>query len=114
MPQSAPRIAWPLVEAIAELDEPGLAIAELWRRLCVRATELRLPSPSYQQTRVLVDRSRRIRAMPGVTDLAVDVLFRTRSPQEAAAVAERRLRDRTAARAAVDAERDWRPPEAAA
>jgi len=111
MPDSAPRIAWPLVEAISELDEPGLAIAELWRRLCARATELRLPLPSYQQTRVLAHRSRRIRAMPGVTDLAVDVLFRTRSPQEAAAVAERRLRDRRAAHATVEVEQTWRPPE---
>ena len=111
MPRSAPRIAWPLVEAIAELDEPGLVIAELWRRLCVRATELRVPAPSYQQTRVLLHRSRRIQAMPGVTDLAVDVLFRTRSPHEAAAVAERRLRDRRAARATVEGEQDWRPRE---
>jgi hypothetical protein len=109
MPRSVPRIAWPLVEAVAELDEPGLAIAELWRRLCVRATELRLPLPSYQQTRVLAHRSRRIRAMPGVTDLAVDVLFRTRSPHEAGAVAERRLEDRRAARATVEAEESWRP-----
>lgn len=114
MPHSAPRIAWPLIEAIAELDEPDLAIAELWRRLCVRAAELGLLLPSYQQTRVLVHRSRRIRAMPGVTDLVVDVLFRTRSPQEAAAVAERRLRDRGAARATVEAEQTWRPPDPSA
>jgi hypothetical protein len=49
--------------------------------------------------------------MPGVTDLAVDVLFRTRSPQEAAAVAERWLRDRRAAHATVEVEQTWRPPE---
>ena len=111
MPQSAPRIAWPLIEEIAVLDEPGLAVAELWRRLCVRATELGLASPSYQQTRVLVHRSRRIRAMPGVTDLAVDVLLRTRSPGEAGTVAERRLQERRAARADVEAERAWRSPD---
>ena len=111
MPHSAPRIAWPLIEEIAALDEPGLAIAELWRRLCVRATELGLASPSYQQTRVLAHRSRRIRAMPGVTDLAVDVLFRTRSPGEAGTVAERRLQNRRAARAVVEAERGWRSPD---
>ena len=111
MTRSSPRIAWPLVEAIPELDEPGLPIAELWRRLCVRATELGLVSPSYQQTRVLVHRARGVRAMPGVTDLAVDVLFRARSPGEAGAVAERRLQERRAARTAVDAERAWRSPD---
>ena len=111
MPRAAPRIAWRLVEEITLLDEPGLAIAELWRRLCVRAAELGLPSPSYQQTRLLVHRSRQIRAMPGVTDLAVDVLFKTRSPGEAGTVAERRLQERRAARAAVDAERAWRSLE---
>ena len=109
MTRSAPRIAWPLVEAIPELDEPGMAIAELWRRLCLRATELGLSSPSYEQTRVLVHRSRRLRAMPGVGDLAVDVLLRTRGPAEAEAVAERRLLDRRAAAASIEAERAWRP-----
>jgi hypothetical protein len=111
MPRAAPRIAWRLVEEITVLDAPGLPIAELWRRLCVRAAELGLPSPSYQQTRLLVHRSRRIRAMPGVSDLAVDVLLRMRSPGEAGTVAERRLQERRAARAAVDAERAWRSPE---
>jgi hypothetical protein len=111
MSRSAPRIAWPLVEAIPELDEPGLAIAELWRRLSARSTELGLPPPSYQQTRVLAHRSRRIRALPGVADLALDVMFRTRSPGEAGTVAERRLQERRAAGAVVEAERAWRPPE---
>jgi hypothetical protein len=111
MTRSSPRIAWPLVELLPELDEPGLPIAEVWRRLGARATELGLVSPSYQQTRVLVHRARRIRAMPGVGDLVVDVLFRTRSPGEAGAVAEHRLRELRAARAAVEAERAWRSPE---
>jgi len=58
---------------------------------------------------MLVHRSRELRAMPGVGDLVVDVLFRARSPEEAGAVAERRLQERRAAGAAVDAERTWRP-----
>lgn len=111
MPHCAPRIAWPLVEAISELDRPGLALADLWRRVCMRASELDLPRPSYQQTRVLAHRSRSIRAMPGIGDLTVDVLFRVRSPGEARVVAERRLQDRRAARDVVAAERAWRPPQ---
>ena len=110
MCRSAPRIAWPLVEAIPTLDEPGLSIADLWRRLCVHADTLDLQRPSYQQTRVLVQRSRRIRAMPGVADLAVDVVFKARGPSEARAVAADRLIEKARARQSLERERDWRPP----
>lgn len=109
MCRSAPRIAWPLVEAIPELDEPGLSIADLWRRLGALAVRLGLPRPSYEQTRVLVHRSRRIHAIPGVGDLVVDVMFKTRGPAEARAVAAERLQEKTAARHAVERERAWRP-----
>ena len=108
MTQSAPRIAWVLVDAIPRLDEPNLPIAELWRRLCRYAVELGLPLPSYQQTRLLVHRSRRIRAMPGIGDLALDVMFRTRGPAEARAVAADRLLNKAAARSQLDRERAWR------
>lgn len=108
MTRAAPRIAWPLVEAIDALDEPGLSIAEVWRRLRAPAAALGVPQPSYEQTRVLVQRSRRIRAMPGVGDVALDVLFKVRGPAEALDVGERRLHEKAAARAVVRRERAWR------
>lgn len=109
MCRSAPRIAWPLVEAIDALDEPGLSIADLWRRLCARAVELDLQQPSYEQTRVLAHRSRRIRAIPGVGELALDVMFKVRGPAEARAIGAERLQEKAAARAALERERAWRP-----
>jgi len=107
--QSAPRIAWVLVQAIPTLDEPDLPIAELWRRLCRHAAQLGLPPPSYQQTRVLVHRSRRIGAMPGIGGLALDVVFRTRGPAEALAVATERLERKRAEQAQLMRELSWRP-----
>lgn len=109
MCRSAPRVPWRLVEAIEELDEPGLSIAELWRRLGAHAAASGLQQPSYQQTRVLVHRSRSVRALPGLGDLAVDVMFRTRDPSEVGVVAARRLEEKAAARAALERERTWRP-----
>ena len=106
---SAPRIAWRLVEAIARLDQPGLSIAELCRRVGVQAETLGLPRPSYEQVRVLANRERRIRAMPGIDDLLVDGLFRVRGPAEVGDVAADRLHERSAARGFVERERAWRP-----
>ena len=112
MCRSAPRIAWPLVSAIPALDAPGLPIADVWRRLGAYVDALELPRPSYEQTRVLVHRSRAIRALPGVADLALDVAFRTRGPAEAADVGWRRLAERSAAQKTVANERSWRPSAA--
>ena len=108
MARFAPRIAWPLVEAIDALDEPGLSIAELWRRLGAYADELHLPQPSYQQTRLLVHRSRQIRAMPGAGELVLDVALKVRGPREAGAIAADRLLEKAAARQVVAQERSWR------
>jgi hypothetical protein len=109
VPRSAPRIAWPLVEAIPRLDDPGLPIAETWRRLCLVAERMGLPRPSYEQTRQLVHRSRRIRALPTTDGPLLDVLTRAASPTAAFLAIVERSSDIEGAKATVRAERAWRP-----
>jgi hypothetical protein len=98
-----------LVAALPSLDEPGLPIAEVWRRVCAVAEENGCTRPSYEQVRRLVHRERAIRALPAVGDPIVEGWLRARSPQGAFDEAVRRHRERSAARAAVEAERGWRP-----
>jgi hypothetical protein len=50
----APRLSPRLLEAIVELDDRSLPIAEVSRRVGRRAVELGLPRPSYGHVRRLV------------------------------------------------------------
>jgi hypothetical protein len=109
MPDAAPRIPWPLVEALARMDEPGLPIAEVWRRACAYADEHGFTRPSYEQIRRLTHRERALRALPGPLDPLIDGWLRARSPESAVNESMRRHRERTAARSDVRAERTWRP-----
>jgi hypothetical protein len=76
----APRISTRLLEAIVELDDRKVPIAEVSRRVGARAERLGLPRPSYQRVRELVHESRRIRRGPTTAAVLLDVMFRARSP----------------------------------
>jgi hypothetical protein len=78
----APRIAPALLEALVELDDPTVPIAEINRRLGRRAEQLGLPRPSYQRVRELVHESRQVQRRTGPTtkEVLLDILFRARPP----------------------------------
>jgi len=82
----APRISPRLLEAIARLDDPGLPIAEICRRVGSEAEHLRLTRPSYERVRVLVHAlraaRRRSRRRPSTASVLLDVATRAR-PAEA-------------------------------
>jgi len=80
----APRIAPVLLEALVELDDPALPIAEINRRLGRRAEQLGLRRPSYQRVRELVHESRQFqqrRREPTTTQVLLDIVFRARPPE---------------------------------
>jgi|SRR5690242_10292406 hypothetical protein len=80
----APRIAPVLVEALVELDDPELPIAEINRQLGERAEELGLRRPSYERVRELVHELRDWRPPrrgPTTREVLLDILFRARPPE---------------------------------
>jgi hypothetical protein len=79
----APRIAPVLLEALVDLDDRDLPIAEINRRLGEHAESLGLRRPSYQRVRELVHELRAWRPPrrgPTTRQVLLDVLFRTRPP----------------------------------
>jgi hypothetical protein len=82
----APRISPRLLEAMARLDDPRIPIAETCRRLGSEAERLRLPRPSYERVRVLIQAlrafRRRSRRAPSTASVLLDVAIRAR-PAEA-------------------------------
>jgi hypothetical protein len=78
----APRISRRVLEAIVRLDDPVEPIAEIYRRVASDAERLGYTRPSYEQIRVLVHRSRRIRKRPTTTDVLLDIQFGRRVPDE--------------------------------
>jgi hypothetical protein len=80
----APRISPRLIEAIVRFDDHRLPIAETNRRVGAEAERLRLPRPSYERVRVLVQlvRAARRRASrrPSTASLLLDVALRIRPP----------------------------------
>jgi hypothetical protein len=79
----APRIAPVLVEALVELDDRDVPIAEINRRLGGRAEELGLRRPSYERVRELVHELRALRPLrrgPTTRQVILDILFRARPP----------------------------------
>ena len=106
---SAPRLPWPLVEAVRSLDAPDRSVASVWRDACAFADANDFQRPSYEQIRRLVRRERAIRELPSAVDAVVDGWLRARSPASAGEEALRRARERKVARAWIDLERSWRP-----
>ena len=85
MTSFAPRISPRLLQALVELDDPGLPVAEINRRLGREAERLGLPRPSYERVRVILHEARRLQARrrrQTTLSVLVDVMFRVR-PQEA-------------------------------
>ena len=109
MPRSAPRLPWPLVQALWSLDRPDRAIADVWRDVCALAEERGFTYPSYEHVRRLVQRHRRIRAMPGPAGPLIEGWLRARSPENAVDEARRRARERRIELKMLEAEREWRP-----
>lgn len=109
MVESAPRIAWPLLEELRRLAGTNRSAAQICREIGGFASSHGLPRPSYQTVRRLVLRERAYRALPTVVDPLVDGWLRARSPRNAVDEAFRRAQRRAAARARIDAERAWRP-----
>ena len=62
---SAPRLDRQLLDAIADVDDSSLPIAETYRRIRDVARDLGIPRPSYERVRLHVRevRSRRERAL---------------------------------------------------
>src|SRR5713226_863146 len=54
MPPAAPRIDSRLIAAMERFDQPGLAMADVHRRVGALAEEIGLTRPSYEQVRVLL------------------------------------------------------------
>jgi hypothetical protein len=78
----APRISRHVLEAIVRLDDPVEPIAETYRRVASDAERLGYTRPSYEQIRVLIHRSRRIRKRPTTTDVLLDIALIRRHPDE--------------------------------
>jgi hypothetical protein len=69
------------LQALDQLDDQSVPIAETCRRLGAEADRLGLTRPSYQRIRELVHRSRSIRRGPSTTSVLVDIAWRVRSPE---------------------------------
>lgn len=82
MVPSAPRIPRRVLETLVDVDDPVVPIAETYRRVARDAERMGLTRPSYEQIRVLVHRSRRIRKRPTTTSVLLDIPFGARSPEE--------------------------------
>jgi hypothetical protein len=80
----APRIDAALLEALVELDDPTVPIAEINRRVGRRAEQLGLRRPSYQRVRELVHESRQAQlrrtGQPTTKAVLLDIIFRARPP----------------------------------
>ena len=76
----APTISPRLLEALVELDDRSVPIAEVSRRVGDEADRLGLTRPSYERIRVLVHESRRLRARPSTASILFDLATRARPP----------------------------------
>jgi hypothetical protein len=79
--RSAARVSPRLLEALGRLDNPGVPIAEVHRRLGAEADRLGVARPSYERVRVLVHELRRFRRGPSTASVLIDVALRARPPQ---------------------------------
>jgi hypothetical protein len=97
------------VVEVRRLAASDASVAEIRRQLGTFADTRGLPTPSYEAVRRLVRRERALRSLPGVSGPVVEGWLRARSLQNAADEAIRRRERRVAVRAAIEAERAWRP-----
>ena len=83
MVTSAARISDRLYKRLVELDDPGVPIAETYRRVAAEAERLGLTRPSYERIRVLIQQERRWKRNrgPSTTSVLIDVAFRVRPPE---------------------------------
>jgi hypothetical protein len=81
MAAAAPRISRRLLEALVKLDDQLVPIAETYRQIGSEADRLGLTRPSYEQVRVLIHRTRRMRSKPTTTSVLLDVMARARPPE---------------------------------
>jgi hypothetical protein len=70
-----------VLEALVRLDDRLVPIAETYRRVASEAERLGYTRPSYEQIRVLVHRSRRIRRAPTTTSILLDIAAQSRPPE---------------------------------
>ena len=78
----APRIPPRLLEALVRLDDPGVPIADTYRRVADHAERHGMRRPSYERIRELVHEFRRLRRRgPTTASVLVDVAFRARPPE---------------------------------
>jgi hypothetical protein len=98
VPAIAPRIPPRLLDAIERLSRRNVPIAEINRLVGVRAEQLGLSRPSYEQVRVLVHAARALRAsVRPVAEVALEFAAGSTGPRPFAdRLTERRprLRDR--------------------
>jgi hypothetical protein len=80
MPAQAPRICPMLLAGIERLDDDGVPIAEVYRRVAALASHLGLVRPSYEQIRTLVHEHRRRGLAPTAGEILLDVALRSRPP----------------------------------
>jgi hypothetical protein len=69
-----------LLRALDRLDDRGVSIAEINRRLGAEAERLRLRRPSYERVRQLLHLLRRWRRGPSTSRVLVEICLRTRPP----------------------------------
>jgi hypothetical protein len=77
----APRLDARLVAAIAQFDDAKRPIAETNRRVRRIAEKLGLPSPSYEQVRVVVHQLRAQKRDPAIGAILLDISFQRRPPE---------------------------------
>ena len=83
MPVSAPRLDPRLLESLEDLERSDLSFAEIRRSLVVRAQELDVPPPSYENVRRLAGRRRIEREITAdIRALALSVAVGARHPAD--------------------------------
>jgi hypothetical protein len=74
----APRLPDSLWRAVQEVDDGVMAVAEVHRRVGVKADELGVTRPSYQTVRRVLAVTREWKKRPTTTDVLLDVAFQAR------------------------------------
>ncbi|CAN5747325.1 hypothetical protein BH18ACT13_BH18ACT13_06070 [soil metagenome] len=83
MPVSAPRLDPRLLERLESLERSDLSFAEIRRSLVVRARELDIPPPSYENVRRLAGHRRIEREITAeIRSLAISVAVGARHPAD--------------------------------
>jgi len=78
---AAPRIHHALLAAVRRLDDEGVPIAEVYRRVAAVAEIIGCSRPSYEQIRVRVHEHRRGQLAPTAGEVLLAVASRGRPPE---------------------------------